>query len=227
MVPRVDGLAIGGSFTDMDSDSFAPPAIDELDLLAYRREVSALYAEVRRRGASEDSWRWWSAARDTLFAEHPASPFVAGGVAFDGLAYHEYDPALNLGDLYARPADPYELAIGHSGGGATPARRFATLDLEIAGAHQQVSVFWLDSYGGGVFVPIRDGTNGDTTYGGGRYVLDTAKAADLGGRGGHLTIDLNFAFHPSCVHDPRWSCPLAPLDERLEVAVVGGERLRP
>jgi uncharacterized protein len=210
----------------MDTDPFSPPVIAELDLLAYRREVSAIYAEVRRRGAGEDTWRWWTAARDTLFAEHPASPFVAGGVDFAGLAYHAYDPALHLGELEPEPAEPYELTIGHSGGGVTPARRFATLDLEVAGVHGRVSVFWLDVYGGGVFVPLRDATNGDTTYGGGRYALDTAKAADLGGSDGRLTIDLNFAFHPSCVHDPRWSCPLAPPDERLEAPVVGGERLR-
>jgi uncharacterized protein len=92
--------------------------------------------------------------------------------------------------------------------------------------HAAVSVFWLEVYGGGVFVPLRDASNGDSTYGGGRYVLDTAKAADLGGSRGRLTVDLNFAFHPSCVHDPRWSCPLAPADERLEVPVLGGERLR-
>jgi uncharacterized protein len=211
----------------MATDPFTPPVIAELDLLAYRREVSALYAEVRRRGASEDTWRWWTAARDTLFAEHPASPFVAGEVGFDGLSYHDYDADLHLGDLRLDPAEPYELTISHSGGGVTPARRFATVDLEVAGEHGRVSVFWLDVYGGGVFVPLRDASNGDTTYGGGRYVLDTAKAADLGGSGARLTLDLNFAYHPSCVHDPRWSCPLAPPDERLSVPVIAGERLRP
>ena len=216
-----------GSVTTMETDLFSPPVIAELDLLAYRREVSAIYAEVRRRGACEETWRWWTARRDELFAEHPASPFVAGDVDFDGLVYHDYDPALHLGELELRPAEPYELAIGHSGGGVTPARRFATVGLEVDGAPGRVSVFWLDVYGGGVFVPLRDATNGESTYGGGRYALDTAKAADLGGSGGRLTIDLNFAFHPSCVHDPRWSCPLAPPDERLETPVVGGERLRP
>ena len=210
----------------METDAFAPPTIDELDLLAYRRSVSGLYAEVRRRGTSADTWAWWTAARDELFATHPASPFVAGGLAFDGLAYHAYDPALHLGELICEPAEPFELTIGHSANGSTPARRFATVQLTVAGVTSQVSVFWLDVYGGGVFLPLRDASNGDTTYGGGRYVLDTAKAADLGSSAGRVTIDLNFAFHPSCVHDPRWSCPLAPPDERLEVAVAGGERLR-
>lgn len=210
----------------MQPDPLTPPVIAPLDLLAYRRHVTGLYAEVRRRGVDEASWTWWTAARDELFGTHPASPFAAGGLPFAGLRYHAYDPALHLGDLPLVPAEPYELQIGHSGGGVTPARRFATVDLEVAGVRSAVSVFWLDVYGGGVFVPLRDASNGATTYGGGRYVLDTAKAADLGGPADRLTVDLNFAFHPSCVHDPRWSCPLAPPDERLEVPVIGGERLR-
>jgi uncharacterized protein len=217
---------VAANVATMETNTFSPPVIDEIELLAYRREVNALYAEVRRRGASVATWQWWTGARDQLFAEHPASPFVAGGVAFDGLAYHDYDPALHLGELELTPAEPFELTIGHSGGGVTPARRFATLDLGVGGVPGTVSVFWLEVYGGGVFVPLRDASNGDSTYGGGRYVLDTAKAADLGGSHGRLTVDLNFAFHPSCVHDPRWSCPLAPADERLEVPVLGGERLR-
>ncbi len=203
-----------------------PPRIDELDLLGYRRRVADLYVEVRRRGPSADTWAWWTAQRDELFASHPASPFVARDLAFDGLDYHPYDPSLHLGEVPCRPAELYELTIGHSGGGMTPARRFATVEVELTGVTGTLSVFWLDVYGGGVFLPLRDLSNGATTYGGGRYLLDTIKAADLGSVDDRLMLDLNFAYHPSCVHDPRWSCPLAPIDERLPVPVHGGERLR-
>jgi uncharacterized protein len=51
------------------------------------------------------------------------------------------------------------------------------------------------------------------------------KSADLGGHDGHLEIDLNFAYHPSCVHDPSWSCPLAPPGERVDLPIEAGERL--
>ena len=64
-----------------------------------------------------------------------------------------------------------------------------------------------------VFVPLRDGTAGDTSYGGGRYLLDTAKGADLGTRGGRMVIDLNFLYHPSCRYNADWQCPLAPAGE--------------
>ena len=74
-------------------------------------------------------------------------------------------------------------------------------------------------------MPFRDATNGDTTYGAGRYVLDTVKGADLGGSDGRLIVDFNYAYHPSCTYDPRWSCPLAPPANRLAGPVEAGERM--
>jgi uncharacterized protein (DUF1684 family) len=62
-----------------------------------------------------------------------------------------------------------------------------------------------------------------STYGGGRYLLDTVKGADLGGSDGRLVVDLNFLYAPSCAHDEAWACPLAPPGNRLEVAVTAGE----
>ena len=83
-------------------------------------------------------------------------------------------------------------------------------------------------YAGGLFLPFRDGTSGEATYGAGRYVLDTAKGADLGGdpAAGTLVVDLNFAFQPSCAFDPKWACPLAPPENRLGARIEAGERLR-
>ena len=83
-------------------------------------------------------------------------------------------------------------------------------------------------YAGGLFIPFRDATNGTETYGAGRYLVDAAKSADLGGdpATGTLILDFNFAFQPSCAFDPRWACPLAPPENRLEIPIRAGERLR-
>ncbi len=89
----------------------------------------------------------------------------------------------------------------------------------------ELDLYWLDAYGGGLFVPFADATSGDETYGAGRYVLDTIKGADLGTDRGRLVLDLNFAYQPSCSYDGRWTCPLAPPANRLEQAVRAGERL--
>ena len=88
-----------------------------------------------------------------------------------------------------------------------------------------LELYWLEGYGGGLFLPFADTTSGDETYGGGRYLLDTVKGADLGMQDGGLVLDFNFAYNPSCAYDPTWLCPLAPMQNRLPVAVRAGERL--
>jgi hypothetical protein len=88
-----------------------------------------------------------------------------------------------------------------------------------------VDVWWLQQYGGGLFVPLRDGTAGGQSYGGGRYLLDTAKGADLGGQGDTIVIDLNFLYHPSCRYSPAWQCPLAPPGNTIRAPVPAGEKL--
>jgi uncharacterized protein (DUF1684 family) len=91
-----------------------------------------------------------------------------------------------------------------------------------------LAVYWLEGYGGGLFLPFRDALAGRETYGGGRYLLDTVKGADLGtGDDGRLVLDFNYAYNPSCAYDPRWSCPLAPSENRMRIAVEAGERMAP
>ena len=89
-------------------------------------------------------------------------------------------------------------------------------------------MFWLLDYAGGFFLSFRDATSAATTYGAGRYLLDTAKGADLGvNTDGKLILDFNFAYQPSCSYDPQWSCPLPPRENWLTIPINGGERLRP
>ena len=85
----------------------------------------------------------------------------------------------------------------------------------------------MEGYAGGLFVPFRDATNGAQTYGAGRYLLDAAKSADLGGDHvrGSLVCDFNFSYQPSCAFDPKWACPLAPPENRLDIPVPAGERI--
>ena len=89
-----------------------------------------------------------------------------------------------------------------------------------------LELYWLEGYGGGVFLPFGDVTSGKETYSGGRYVLDTVKGADLGGDAqGQLVLDFNFAYNPSCSYDPRWACPLTPHANRLDFEMRAGERM--
>ena len=111
-----------------------------------------------------------------------------------------------------------------SGGETVRFRRFGVVRFELAGSPRELALFWLEGYGGGAFLPFADATSGEETYGGGRYLLDTVKGADLGEADGRLVLDFNFAYNPSCSYDPRWVCPLSPPENRLPVEVRAGER---
>ncbi len=103
-------------------------------------------------------------------------------------------------------------------------RRFRTVHVPLGGQTLTLLLFWLLGCGGGVFLPFGDTTNGDTTYGGCRYLLDTIKHADLGQVGDQLVIDFNYAYNPSCAYNRRWVCPLTPAENRLPVPIPAGEQ---
>lgn len=106
-------------------------------------------------------------------------------------------------------------------------RRIGSIPLSGPLEGQRLAVYWIDAYGGGLFLPFRDATAGRESYGAGRYLLDTIKGSDLGGDAerGMLLLDFNMAYPPSCAYDPRWACPLAPPDTFLSLPVPAGERL--
>jgi hypothetical protein len=198
--------------------------MDELDLLDWKRRVFALYAEVRAEPAVEAAWRRWREARDELFRAHPQSPLpVETRASFEALPYFEYDPELRV-LASVEQAEEARILISGSGEEPTPFRRFATAAFELDGEPHRLSLYWLEAYGGGVFLPFGDATGGRETYGAGRYLLDTVKGADLGEQDGRLVLDFNFAYNPSCLYDPRWACPLPPPENRLPVAIRAGER---
>src|SRR5579862_9336724 len=135
------------------------------------------------------------------------------------LDYFGYDPAWRF-PAELEPAEPETRRIGSSGEEPVTFTRFAIARF----GGQELEVFWLDAYGGGLFLPFRDATAGAETYGAGRYLLDTVKGADLGTVDGRILLDFNFAYNPSCAYDPKWACPLAPPANRLTIPISAGEK---
>jgi uncharacterized protein len=203
---------------------------DHLDLADWRRRVAGLYDAMRRdRRAAQLRLVGFRAGKDQLFAEHPSSPLPAAARRnFRGLAYWRHDPALRFSVPLEPDPEAPPLDIPRSGEGPPmPYGRIGWVSFELDGTACRLAVYWLNEYAGGIFIPFRDATSGQETYGGGRYLWDSAKGADLGSTGDELVLDFNYAYHPSCVYDPIWSCPLAPQENWLAVAVEAGERLEP
>ena len=194
-----------------------------LTLLDWRRQVHALYAAVRAEPDPAAGWAAWRAGRDALFTDHPDSPLGPDArAAFTGLPVADHDPAFRFRARLDTDVEPQHLALPTADDGVVDLDLLGRVTLGDLG---RLDVWWLGGYGGGVFLPFRDGSAGQTTYGGGRYLLDTVKGADLGGDDGHLVVDLNFAYHPSCTYDPRWSCPLPQAGNQLDAVVPVGEQL--
>lgn len=199
-----------------------------LNLADWRRRVAELYADLRAdTGEDADRAATFRARRDRLLAEHPSSPIPAARrPGFAGVPYFDYDPACALRARVEPDPNAAARDVPRSGPGlGIPFLRIGWVSFELRHTQCRLAVFWLDEYAGGLFIPFRDATSGHETYGGGRYLWDSAKGADLGGEGDELVLDFNYAYHPSCVHDPAWSCPLAPRENWLSVPVRAGERL--
>jgi hypothetical protein len=195
--------------------------VNELTLLDWKRRIFELYADVRQEPDPARAWRHWRDVRDELFRSHPQTPIPAG-TPFEHLPYFDYDPALRvLGTV--EPAERVTREIATSGDHPYSFTRFAQVRFMLAEEHA-LDLYWLDGYGGGLYLCFADATSGSETYGACRYLLDTVKGSDLGERNGKLVLDFNFAYNPSCSYDPRWVCPLAPPGNRLPVPIRAGER---
>ncbi len=193
--------------------------VNTLELMDWKRKVAELYAAVRGAETPASAWELWTRTRGGMFAEHPQSPRRGARPG-----YYPYDPA-GRALATVEPADEQRFELPTSGSKPMAFTRFAKAGFELRGADLTLDLYWLEGYGGGIFLPFRDATSGEETYGAGRYLLDTVKGADLGVEGDLLVLDFNFAYFPSCAYDPAWLCPLAPPANRLDLPLRFGEKL--
>ncbi len=197
-----------------------------LELLDWRRRVAELFAELRRRPATGATLSWFRVEKDALFKHHPQSPIpVEQRDTFEGLPYWPFDPEARVTASFTpEAADPGS----PEGPSEAEFTRIGTLAFELYGQEYHLPALWIAGYAGGLFVPFKDATSGHETYGGGRYLLDTIKSADLGSdaSASAVVLDFNYAYHPSCAYDPVWVCPLAPPDSRLPIPIHAGEQSR-
>jgi uncharacterized protein len=198
---------------------------DPISLLDWKRNVFGLYAEIRAMPDKHAAWRRWRDTRARLFAEHPQSPVPASERAgYTGPHLYDHDPSWRV--LAAiEPVEPKRFELVTSTDSTMAFSRFGVARFSHGSDELGLELYWLEGYGGGLFVPFADSTSGSETYGAGRYLLDTVKGADLGTEDGRLVMDFNFAYQPSCAYDPAWTCPLAPPANRLSVPVRAGERV--
>jgi len=200
-----------------------------LELALWRRQTAEMYARVREVSGADPllAWEEYRERRDQMFRSRAQSPLErAARARFKGLEYFPYNPAWR----FVVPVTPIQDAPQGSiteielPEGTLRYKKFGWVSVpSLPGT--ALALYWLEGYGGGLFLPFKDLTNGAGTYGGGRYLYDTIKGADLGAGPDLIVMDFNFAYNPSCAYSPKWICPLAPRENTLPTRVEAGERM--
>ena len=165
--------------------------------------------------------------KDRFLAEHPHSPVPPERRdAVEGLDYYHPDPSLRVRATVETHDDPEHLEMETTTGEIREYAHVVTLQFEIEGTEATLAGYdRVDGDEPGLFVPFRDATSGEETYGAGRYLeLDADPPyAD----GDTVVVDFNGAYSPFCAFSDEYSCPLPPTENWLDVQVRAGERHDP
>lgn len=159
--------------------------------------------------------------KDQVFREEFTPMMGPQAATFRGLEFYDPDPAYRV-EARLEPGDGARVRLATSTGSQRDFVRHGRLVFPVDGQEQQLSAFRALPGSGAediLFVPFRDATSGQETYGAGRY-LDlpfTHGAASY-------VVDFNEAYNPLCAYSPYYSCPYPPPENHLRVPIRAGER---
>src|ERR1700694_3877694 len=153
---------------------------DFLDLYDYRGRVAAMYRKrTEALQSGEDAalvLQRFRETRDVLFATHPQSALdEEQRKQFEGLRYFPYNPAMCVTANVETAIEPALLNVAMNAEESMTMTKVARLHFRLEGQQVGLSLYWLNIYGGGLFLPFLDTTSPAGSYGGGGHLLDTFK----------------------------------------------------
>jgi uncharacterized protein len=207
-------------------------AYDYFDLYDYRLRTFLLYR--KRNALLQDGTNPAAVAeqfrqeKDELYINHPQSPLDDEQRSkFKGLAYFPYNPAFVI-EAEINEIPPRAVTVAKNQYESMTMTGVAHVTFAIDSTPATLTLYWLEVYGGGLFLPFHDPTSPETCYGAGRYLIDTIKGSTFlesmknGKRS--IILDFNYAYNPSCAYNKSWVCPLAPVENRIEPRIQAGEK---
>ena len=164
------------------------------------------------------------ADKDTTLRTDKKSPIPeASRATFPGLAYYDIKPEYRIPAVLTeqRGGQPVIIEMPQTDGTTERMRKVGALGFSMNAVKYTLTAFANvdDPTMEQLFVPFGDLTNGSDTYKGGRFLNLDRTATGL------YDLDFNQAYHPYCVYNPEWICPVPPRENRLPVAIPAGERL--
>lgn len=158
----------------------------------------------------------------TFLAEHPRSPVPEDARGGFEQPFFPSDPDLRFEVELVEHEETESLTIATTTDGEREYLRWGEFHLTVDGESVTLQAYKDDPDADRLWVPFRDGTNGEESYGGGRY-LDLEAEDHL--RDGQWVVDLNRAYNPYCAYSDAYECPMVPMENWLDVRVEAGEKL--
>lgn len=164
--------------------------------------------------------------RDRDFRNAALSPLRQEDFAnFNGLLYFAEDEKFVVKARLEKTEDQKVFTIPTSVGTSRRYLKYGVLKFELDGKSYTLLTFQpeaapkSEAYRSLLFIPFRDLSNGRETYGAGRYMDIKAPAGD------EVTLNFNLAYNPSCAYgSDKYSCPLPPKENFLQVEIRAGEK---
>jgi hypothetical protein len=156
------------------------------------------------------------AEKDYYFRRDPYGP-IADRHNFAGLNYYPSNLAYRF-TLPLRRQEPAPLTFQTSTGDERIYYKIGVVEFEVEGQPARLAIYQSEEHDE-LFLPFRDATSGQETYGAGRYLEPELLP------GGEVLVDFNLAYNPYCAYSDAFSCPLPPLENWLKVPIRAGEKV--
>ena len=161
-------------------------------------------------------------AKDAAFRSDEGSPILPRDrPGFRGLSYYPIDPSLKFSVKLHRYPTPQQIRLGTNTGEIRSGLRYGYFEFQVGSKDCRLQVYRLEdsaARGASLFVPFRDSTSGQETYGAGRYIDLKENTSGI------YDLDFNRAYNPSCAYNSTYSCPVPPAENTLKVAIRAGEK---
>lgn len=141
---------------------------------------------------------------------------------FKGLEFFKFDSTYVVNATLKRTPDTPFFKMKTTTDRVSEEREYGILSFEIRGESFELKVYQgkelmtTEGYEDYLFLPFLDETNGENTYGGGRYIDLRIPEGNI------ITVDFNTAYNPLCAYNEKYSCPIVPRQNYLRTKVEAG-----
>lgn len=143
-------------------------------------------------------------------------------IAFKGLNFFKLDLKYRIKATFIKNQFPVPFSMLTTTERKPLYQKYGTLHFVIDGIKCELTVFQnldlmkKEEYKNYLFVPFTDPTNGNETYGGGRY-LDLELPLT-----NQVLLDFNQSYNPYCAYNGKYSCPIVPKENNLQAVIKAG-----